>query len=133
VKAYNASFKYEGFEVIQEHCEELIGESPELLFESDDFNLIEEPLLISVIEKDELAYKEIEIWNYVIKWGMEQKPQINSKISELTQEDYEELQNRLHELFKCIRFFTLTSDEFYNVIWPLRELLSDDLIDELVE
>ena len=32
-------------------------------------NLIEESLLISTIKKDELACKEIEIWNYhVIKW-----------------------------------------------------------------
>src|SRR5256885_1682483 len=107
VKAYNASLKYEGFEDIREYCEELISENPELMFESNDFNLIEESLLISTIEKDDLGYKEIEIWNYAIKWGMEQSPQINSKLSELTQDDYEELQNRLHELLKRIRFFTL--------------------------
>jgi hypothetical protein len=133
VKVYNASIKYEGFETIQEYCEELICESPELMFESDDFNLIEETLLITVIKKDELAYKEIEIFDHVIKWGMNQRPQINSKISELTQEDYENLKIRLHELLKHIRLFTLTSDEFYNVIWPLRKLFSNDLITKLVE
>ncbi|RGB42987.1 hypothetical protein C1646_661813 [Rhizophagus diaphanus] len=132
VKIYNASIKYEGFGVIQEYCEELICKSPELMFESNDFHLIDESLLNIVIKK-ELAYKEIEIFNYVINWGMKQRPQINSKISELTQEDYEELKNRLHELLKHIRLFTLTSDEFYNVIWPLRKLFSNDLIVKLVE
>ncbi|GBB88242.1 hypothetical protein RclHR1_01480007 [Rhizophagus clarus] len=133
MKVYNASIKYEGFEAIREYCEELICKSPELLFESDDFNLVEEAFLIAVIKKDELAYREIEIFNYVVNWGMKQRPQINSKISELTQEDYERLRYRLHELLKHIRLFTLTSDEFYNVIWPLRKLFSNDLIDKLVE
>jgi hypothetical protein len=132
MQIYNVAFKYVGFEFIHKYCEELINKNVELIFESHNFNLIDRSLLISIIKKDELALGEIEIWDYIIKWGMEQKPQISSEISDLTQDDYEELKNRLHGMLEHIRFFTISNNDFWNKIWPLKDLLSDNLINKLV-
>ncbi|RGB42985.1 hypothetical protein C1646_682048 [Rhizophagus diaphanus] len=132
MQVYNLAFKNVELEFIRKYCDELISKNVELIFESHNFNLIDKSLLISIIKKDELALGEIEIWNYVIKWGTEQKPQINSKISELTQDDYEELKNRLHGILEHIRFFTMSSDDFWNKIWPLKDLLPDNILNKLV-
>ncbi|CAI2174889.1 14497_t:CDS:2 [Funneliformis geosporum] len=132
IKIYNATVITE-LTMFQYYIKEIIDSQPELIFESNDFISVKERLLISVIEKDELALEETEIFNYVIKWGMGQKPSINTDLSELTQEDYVKLKVRLSEVIQYIRFFSLTSDEFYEMIWPFRKVLSDDLIDKLVE
>ncbi|GBB88244.1 hypothetical protein RclHR1_01480009 [Rhizophagus clarus] len=132
MQVYNVAFKCVGLEFIQKYCEELISKNVELVLGSHNFNLIDRSLLISIIKKDELALGEIEIWDYVIKWGMKQKPQINSEISELTHDDYEKLQIRLHGILEHIRFFTISKDDFWNKIWPLKNLLSDNLINNLV-
>ena len=54
------------------------------------------------------------------------------KEAELTQEDYKELRDRLHGIMQHIRFFIVSSDNFWNKIWPLRNLFSDDLMNKLV-
>ena len=43
--------------------------NPELFLNSDDSKDIEEPLLISLLENDDLVVKEIDAWNCIIEWG----------------------------------------------------------------
>ncbi|CAI2188072.1 9128_t:CDS:2, partial [Funneliformis geosporum] len=126
-------FEDKKFQIIREYCEELFYIRHELLFESKDFVTISKPLLITIIKKDDLELEEIDIWNYVIKWGMKQTPEIKSEISELTQQDLEVLKNRLRNVLQHVRFFTMSYDEFWDDIWPLKGIFSDHLLDKLVD
>ncbi|CAG8448852.1 14392_t:CDS:2 [Cetraspora pellucida] len=44
--------------------------NPYSLFDSADYRLLDEAALICLLECDELELDEIEIWNYLIKWGI---------------------------------------------------------------
>ncbi len=49
-----------------------MAKSPEKIFKSFDFTLLSEKSLISLIKRNDLQMEEIEIWEYVLKWGLEQ-------------------------------------------------------------
>ena len=89
--------------------------------------------LISIIKRDELELEEIEIWNNMIKWGIAQEPQLNSNLMVLTRDDLNELKSRLEGILSFVRFFCISGDDFYEKIWPLKKILSKDLINQLVK
>ncbi|KAF0416229.1 serine-enriched protein [Gigaspora margarita] len=47
---------------------------PNKVFESEDFNVLQENALVSLIECDDLQMEKIKFWNYIIKWGIAQNP-----------------------------------------------------------
>nr|CAG8671251.1 13815_t:CDS:2 [Entrophospora candida] len=54
----------------QNHCLELIAEKPASIFRSEGFISLEEELLASLLRRDDIGMEEIEIWNYMIRWGI---------------------------------------------------------------
>ncbi|PKY43692.1 hypothetical protein RhiirA4_457747 [Rhizophagus irregularis] len=133
IQVYKTATTYDGFKIFREYCEELICGRPELFFESQDFISMDKSTLISIIKRDELELEEIEIWNNIIKWGISQEPQINSNLLELTRKDLNELKNRLDEILPHIRIFHITGNDFHEKIWPIKKILSKDLINQLIK
>jgi hypothetical protein len=133
IQVYKTSTIYDGFKIFREYCEELICGRPELFFESKDFISMDKPTLISIIKRDELELEEIEIWNNIIKWGIAQEPQLSSNLLELTRKDLIELKDRLEGILPQIRIFHISGNDFYEKIWPIKKILSKDLINQLVK
>ncbi|GBC40603.2 BTB/POZ protein [Rhizophagus irregularis DAOM 181602=DAOM 197198] len=48
-----------------------MAKSPEKVFNSFDFNSLHEKSLVSLIKRDDLQMKEVELWERVLKWGLE--------------------------------------------------------------
>ncbi|CAI2174885.1 14495_t:CDS:2 [Funneliformis geosporum] len=96
----------------------------ELLFACDELELAE---LVTHIQENI-------IYNHT-SWIQQnfQTPEIKSEISELTQQDLEVLKNRLRNVLQHVRFFTMSYDEFWDDIWPLKGIFSDHLLDKLVD
>ena len=65
---YQTSFQSNSLLKLQQFCTDYIIKSAEKIFRSLDFTSLPEKLLISLIEKDDLQMKEIEVWEYVLKW-----------------------------------------------------------------
>ena len=57
-----------------------MSKEPEKIFESADFVSIPEGSLISLIQNDDLQISEVQVWEYVLKWGIVQNSQILQKI-----------------------------------------------------
>jgi hypothetical protein len=53
---------------LQEFCTNLMVQSPEKILKSFDFVSLSEKSLISLIKRDNLQMKEIEVWENVLKW-----------------------------------------------------------------
>ncbi|RHZ76200.1 hypothetical protein Glove_202g15 [Diversispora epigaea] len=62
------------FKGLNRFYNDIITKHPNLIFEYEDFTSLQEAVLISILEKDNLQLEEIEIWDYVIKWGIAQNP-----------------------------------------------------------
>ncbi|CAJ0872212.1 20006_t:CDS:2 [Entrophospora sp. SA101] len=54
---------------LKNFCLEIICNDPFTLFNSKEFYSFDETLLIPLLERDNLQIPELEIWNYLIKWG----------------------------------------------------------------
>src|SRR5437763_13172728 len=88
VYTHKISSHHQLFNLLHNYCSELINENPALFLESNDITTIEKPMLISILEKDDLELEEIDIWDYVIKWGIGQNEELVKAISEWKKEDF---------------------------------------------
>ena len=65
---YKTSFQPNSLLELQKFCTDLMAKSPEKIFKSLDFTTLSEKSLVSLIKRDELQMKEVEVWEYVLKW-----------------------------------------------------------------
>ena len=71
---YKTSFENDSFLELQKLCTKLMSKEPEKIFKSLDFTSISENSLISLIQHDNLQISEVQVWEYVLKWGLVQNP-----------------------------------------------------------
>ena len=72
IDIYKISTQYQSFNLLQDYCEMLLYDNPELTLKSCDIAIIEKPMFILILKKDDLELREIDIWDRVIKWGVGQ-------------------------------------------------------------
>ncbi|UZO08903.1 uncharacterized protein OCT59_029146 [Rhizophagus irregularis] len=104
------------------HLKELADDLQEYLIE-DKFQLI---------RRDDLQMKEVEIWEYVLKWGLEKNHTLLPDPKTWSDNDFQRMKNTLQHYLPSIRFFSLSSDELVQKIDPYKKLLGDQLYDELI-
>src|SRR6185369_2011086 len=78
---YKISSKHQSFGLLQGYCNELIDDNPESLLNSGDMVSIQKSMLITLLKKDILGLDEINIWDYVIQWGIRQNKELEKDIS----------------------------------------------------
>ena len=59
---HRTSFQLNSLSELQRFCTDLMATSPEKVFKSFDFVSLPETSLISLIKRDDLQMKEIEVW-----------------------------------------------------------------------
>ncbi|GES90411.1 BTB/POZ protein [Rhizophagus clarus] len=75
----------------------LVCKNAHSIFNSKEFLKMEEEHIIQLLERDDLKLEEIEIWDYLIKWGIENTDSILDKNSiTWTSTDFSELEKTLH-------------------------------------
>ncbi|CAG8490133.1 6481_t:CDS:2 [Acaulospora colombiana] len=124
---------YNNCTALREHCLELIAERPASIFRSEGFVSLDKELLISLLKRDDLEMDEVEIWNYVVKWGISNTPDLLELDKEKwTEENYEALSDTLSQYIPLIRFFDISSSDFYDWVRPYDKILPKDLNEDIV-
>ncbi|GBC09947.1 hypothetical protein RclHR1_09220003 [Rhizophagus clarus] len=126
------SFKSNYLFEIQQFCTDLMVKYPEKMFKTLDFESIPEKSLISLIKRDDLQMKEIEVWKYVLKWGLAQCKIHNSKPDTWKDNDFKTIRNILKDCLPLIRFYSLSSEEFVKKVRPYKKLLNKEIYDEVL-
>src|SRR6266496_3298560 len=116
---------------LQEFCTNLLVQSPEEVLKSFDFTSLSEKSLISIIKRDDLQMKEIEVWENVLKWGLPQNPTLIPDPATWTDDDFKTMENTLQHCLPLIRFFSLSSKEISQKIRPYKKLLKHQLYEDL--
>ena len=78
---YQTSFENNSFLQLQKYCTDLISKEPNKIFNSPNFSLISEKLLvslISLIQNENSQIGELQVWEHVVKWGIAQNPELTS-------------------------------------------------------
>ena len=115
---YQESLKHNSFFELRQLCTDTITNEPERIFESSDFISIPEKSLIYIIQNDNLQISEVQIWEYVLKWGLAQNPELPSDHKSFSKDDFKTLKNTLQQCIPFIRFTNLTAKEFMEKVMP---------------
>ncbi|CAG8779839.1 12176_t:CDS:2, partial [Acaulospora morrowiae] len=70
------------------YCQMLVNTNPSEILKAGDSLSLEEEYMILLIKRDDLQIEEIEIWNFVLKWGIFQHKSLSSDVSKWTDEDF---------------------------------------------
>ncbi|RHZ88718.1 hypothetical protein Glove_21g344 [Diversispora epigaea] len=123
---------HEGFGILKKFCLETICSDPDILFKSNKYLTLEEDVFILILKYDELVMDEIELWDCLIKWGIEQKPQLSNDVKKFTNKDFKTLEERLHNCIPLIRFHGISMKDYYLKIRPFRKIISEELEDDIL-
>ncbi|EXX74948.1 hypothetical protein RirG_046350 [Rhizophagus irregularis DAOM 197198w] len=110
-----------------------MAESPDKIFKSIDFTSLPEKSLISLIKRDDLHMREVEVWEHVLKWGLAQNPTLVSDPKAWSDDDFKSMKNTLQNSLPLIRFFSLSSKELSQKVRPYQKLLNQQLYEDLVD
>ncbi|CAI2171154.1 9559_t:CDS:2 [Funneliformis geosporum] len=141
-------FEREACKDLQNYCMDKICWNPKIIFDSVDFLEFEEYILVALLKHDNLQIEEIELWDYLIKWGISQlrqqkeyliedlkvdldenSPPLNdiNDLSNWDKRDLQDLGEILKDCIPLIRFSEFSIGEFYDKIWPLKDILPSEL------
>ncbi|GES90297.1 hypothetical protein GLOIN_2v1779084 [Rhizophagus clarus] len=129
---YQAGFQSNSLLKLQNFCTDCMAKSPEKVFKSLDFNSISEKSLVSLIQRDDLQMKEIEVWENILKWGLGKHPTLLSDPITWSDDDFKMMENTLQHCLPLVRFFSLSSDEFVRKVRPYKKLLKHQLYEDLL-
>ncbi|PKK64275.1 BTB-domain-containing protein [Rhizophagus irregularis] len=124
------SLQSNNFVELQQFCANFIAKSPEQIFKS--LTSISEKFLISLIKRDDLQMKEIEVWEHVLKWGLAQNPTLVSDPIVWSDDDFKTMENTLQHCLPHVRLFSLSSKEFSQKVRPYKKLLNKQLYEDLL-
>src|ERR1044072_5339242 len=128
---HRISFEHDTFSDLQKFGTNLISKEPGKIFNSVDSVSIPEKSLITLIQNDNLSISDVQVWEYVLKWGLAQNPELPSDPFNYSKDDFNTLKNTLEPCIPLIRFNNFTSKEFLNKVVPYKKTLSKELYKEL--
>ncbi|CAG8545698.1 5613_t:CDS:2 [Scutellospora calospora] len=132
IKLLHFITRHEALNKLKEVSLETISKNPNILFNSDEFNSLEEEVLILILKCNKLDMKEGDIWKQLVKWGISQHSTLNSNVKNFTHENFNTLEQTLHGLIQLVRFHQMDREEFMHEVWPFRNLLPDYLIEDIL-
>ncbi|RIA81923.1 hypothetical protein C1645_881329 [Glomus cerebriforme] len=128
-----AVYQHETFTELCNFCLENICKEPELLFNSNKFINLKAPLLELLLKRDDLLLDEIIIWDSLIKWNFAQHPSIQQDVKKWNKEDITMMERTFHRFIPLIRFYHISSEDFFDKVYSFKVLLPEDLINNLLE
>ncbi|RGB42266.1 hypothetical protein C1646_751164 [Rhizophagus diaphanus] len=124
-------FQNECFTSLLDFCLDKICKEPEILFNSENFTSLKEPIVELLLKRDDLCLKEIEIWDVLLKWAFAQNPTIPKDITKWNKEGVTIMKRTLHRYIPLIRFYHISSEDFHDKVFPFKKLLPKELINDL--
>jgi hypothetical protein len=113
-------------------CLRQICDNPDYLFESNKFFTFDPTILETLLKRDDLNIsKEIIIWENLLKWAREQNPIIQNDINKWEPNDFIVMERRLNRFIPLIRFHYMSSEDFRLKVYPFKDLLPNNLINEV--
>ncbi|GBC37676.2 BTB/POZ domain-containing protein [Rhizophagus irregularis DAOM 181602=DAOM 197198] len=124
-------YQNETFTSLLDYCLNKICKEPEILFNTDKFIDLKAPIIELLIKQNDLCLEEIEIWDNLLKWAFAQNPTISEDVTKWNKEEVTIMERTLHRYIPLIRFYYISSEDFHDKVFPFKEILPKDLINNL--
>ncbi|GBC04590.1 hypothetical protein RclHR1_05760008 [Rhizophagus clarus] len=136
VTVLHTVFKLKGCEKLQVYCLGSICLDPLPFITSKKFPLLDKEILYGLIKRDDFPVEEGEVWDCLIKWGIEQTPGLGKKNSDRTKwsnANFQALKNTLNRFIPLIRFKEFSPAEYFDKIRPYKAIIPNNIYDEIEE
>ncbi len=94
---------------LQDHCLEVICEDPLPFITTEEFLSLDKDILYSLLKRGDLQAEEAIVWDYLIKWGINQIPFLSSNRAHWNDKNCDALKNILNQFIPLIRFSNIIS------------------------
>jgi hypothetical protein len=119
---------------LKERAFKLVCMNPEAIFKSKHLLKLDEGILIQLLKRNDLELNEIEIWDYLIKWGIANTvPTLNKNLRKWTPMDFTNLGKTLRNCIPHIRFFQMPFSDYAKIQIEFKDILPDGLDDEIMQ
>ncbi|CAG8488638.1 3007_t:CDS:2 [Ambispora gerdemannii] len=112
---------------LREHCLNTLCPDPYRYFDSEDFINLEESTLIMLVSRDDLNMDEAQLWEYLIRWGVANTPNLQNDVGAWSQRDFWGLKKTLHKCVPLIRFWQLSVGDYNEKVKPFEKILTKNL------
>ncbi|RIB05049.1 hypothetical protein C2G38_2119310 [Gigaspora rosea] len=132
---------------LQNYCLEVICEHSYMLFGTQKYLWLDKSVLFLILSCDDLGVKEIDIWKYLILWGISRIKYKGKSIkidimtgeiiplknlSNLSSEMIFELKSILDQFIPLIRWFDIPSNEFFQDVYPFEKILPKSIFQDIL-
>ncbi|CAG8455679.1 10717_t:CDS:2 [Funneliformis mosseae] len=129
-----------GCKALQEFCTKKICEDPDLIFLPKDYGNLNEEVLIKLLKRDDLEMKEVELWKYIIKWGIHESSSnvdndsnLNeTDVSEWNENNFKDLWEVLKNFIDFVRFCNISVEEFEKEVQPYSEMFPRKVYEKII-
>ncbi|GBC40215.2 hypothetical protein GLOIN_2v1470542 [Rhizophagus irregularis DAOM 181602=DAOM 197198] len=123
---------------LQDYCFESICEDPLPFITSKSFLSLDKDILFNLLESDNLQIEEVTVWDYLIKWGIEQTSaglgsSSNSDITNWDNDNYDSLKQILNQFIPLIRFVGISHKDLFNKVYPYKVIIPSHIFKEIEE
>ena len=123
VKILQTIYKDEKFKELKILYLKKFCDYSEELFKSNDFESLEQSVLLEVLKCDNFFADEIVIWENILKWGLAKHPEINNiNIKNWSSQNFIDLDNTVKDFLYLIRYQDITKEDFFDKILPYQTL-----------
>ncbi|EXX56983.1 hypothetical protein GLOIN_2v1769254 [Rhizophagus irregularis DAOM 181602=DAOM 197198] len=118
------------FIVLQNICIKKICEDPQILLSK--FNSLSASLLELLFNRDDLPLDEIVIWDNLIGWCRAQH-RIPQDPTQWNNDEITNMERTIHRFVPLIRFCHISPENFAIKVYPFKEIIPNDLINDMVK
>ncbi|CAI2173737.1 19211_t:CDS:2 [Funneliformis geosporum] len=134
INVINTAFQLETCKQLQDYCLKLIRKDPEPFLRSN-YSSLNGSVIFGLLKSEDLLIEEIELWNYLIRWGIIQT-ELREKdmvdLSDWNEKDFIVLENTLNQFIVHIRFFEISSKDFNDKVRPFKKVIPEELFEDIL-
>ncbi|CAG8498242.1 10859_t:CDS:2 [Acaulospora colombiana] len=136
ITVLHAVFRLASCRELKDYCLESICSDPSPLFDSESFPSLDKDIFLELIKREGLKIEEVNIWEYLIKWGIcrlsgieEKKP---SNVKEFSERNIKDLKKIIDPFIPYIRFYEISRKDFHDKVWPFQKVLPESLFEDVI-
>ena len=131
IEIIELTYQKKSLDKLWNFCIQQICDNPVDLFKSIKFLSINPSIFEIILKQDNFYIDEIIIWENLLKWTCGQYPVIQQDINKWNKNEFTVMERRLNRFIPSIRFYHISSEDFLLKIYPFKELLPNDLINNI--
>ncbi|RGB41227.1 hypothetical protein C1646_752292 [Rhizophagus diaphanus] len=134
IEVIESIYQKKSFNQLWDLCLRHICDYPDYLFGCSKFLTCNPIILELILKRDDLnVSNEIILWDNLLKWACGQNPIIQKDIKTWEKNDFIVMEKRLYRFIPLIRFHYISPEDFRSKVYPYKDLLSNDLINNILD